>query len=637
MSSEDATERAEQEAEYNDQEEDQYIRTPPTQSTETSRDLSEFKSWVQDRKITDVESEPSETKIDYQTAEEREFKAYIREIIEAIPEQFEDADEYKQIFGAIIEVLIENEELIAKRSPLTGVHIDWGESRTQGSFNVPDNKRSYYKRGNVRISCGRVRVTAQIQENTRDEGTVYVETMYNMQDLTGPYDIQLVPNLAALSMQQEALDKFDRIKPGLKEAILGQHYQNCRGSYPLFDEDLDETQRDAARHAVENTLTIIQGPPGTGKTRVAVSIVKHKLLMDPRAQILVAAPSNNAADNLAVQLKKVGVDFVRVISKKVQMTSVGDMTSTAIAARLSTNARKVEESAVIGAANVIVCTCSMALCRRLEGKTFSFVLIDEATQATEPEVLTTLVSGTEQLVLIGDQMQLGPTVLLEGLLEKNYGVSLYERLWKTAVKHDRKMLIEQYRMHPQIADFPNRRFYDGRLRTRLVESMMMHKSVRHLWRDFRQPRLFQHVNGYEMICKTGVSYRNCYESQEVKQLAEQLKTRGINPRDIGVITFYQGQVQEIKTVLGDSRIEVSTVDGFQGKEKDFIILSCVRSNIEIGVGFIGDTHRLCVALTRARRGLMIIGDEVTLMESEPWRALLEDLRRRGSFKKLLTS
>jgi hypothetical protein len=139
-------------------------------------------------------------------------------------------------------------------------------------------------------------------------------------------------------MQQEALGKFDRIKPGLKEAILGQHYRSYRESYPLSDEGLDETQEDAA-------------------------------------------------DNLAMQLGRVGVDYVRVISRGVLTTSVGDITSTAVAARLSTATSKVAESVVIGAARVIVCTCSMALCRRLSGKTFSFVLIDEATQALSQKSL----------------------------------------------------------------------------------------------------------------------------------------------------------------------------------------------------------------------------------------------------------
>jgi regulator of nonsense transcripts 1 len=211
------------------------------------------------------------------------------------------------------------------------------------------------------------------------------------------------------------------------------------------------------------------------------------------------------------------------------------------------------------------------------------------------------------------------------------------------------MLINQYRMHPEIAAFPNRRLFGGRLRTKLETSMMMPRAVRDLWSRFKQPRRFLPVvHGYEMICKTGWSYQNCYESQAVKLFAAQLKARGIEATDIGVFPFYQGQVQEIKAVLVDSRIEVSTVDGFQGKEKDFIILTCVRSNVEIGVGFIGDTHRQCVALTRARRGLMIIGDEDTLRRSEPWRASLEDLRSKGkpsttkrrthgSSKKLLTS
>jgi regulator of nonsense transcripts 1 len=589
-----------------------YVRVNPV----TAQDVRTARSVVQERKIIPeiLTSKRSEWKAEYTPD--------INDQLEPIPDRFESEEQYMSIFGDILNALVSYEERIIQRSIIANVKITW-TGNLNGNFRITSNKISFYKKGTIHFSKGKMQFGAEITDISEDR--ICFRAHRQIDDVKGQFMVRTNPNIATISMQQEALTRFRMIDAGLKNAILGR--ETGSRLYPLVGMEeipLDKIQKDAINHAVHNVLTIIQGPPGTGKTTVAAHIIKLKLELDPEARILVTAPSNNASDNLAKMLHDIKVDVVRVIGQHTRETTVPQLLSTARASK-----EHKREHKVISEARVIVCTCAMAFCGRLKKNHFDFTLIDEATQATEPEVLTTLVRGTKQLVLVGDQKQLGPTVLLGRLLKKNFGVSLYERLWKIG-NVDRKMLTNQYRMHPELAAYVNEQFYEGRLVTRLDPKMNLHAEVRDLWIN-QDPRLFLNVtSGNEEIYKTGGSYRNSYECEVVKELVELLIRRGIDQRVIGVITFYQGQVQEIKISLNKPMIKVSTVDGFQGKEKDYIILSCVRSNVEIGVGFIADVRRLNVALTRARRGMIILGNQRTLVESEPWRSLHEHIGLRGS-------
>lgn len=149
------------------------------------------------------------------------------------------------------------------------------------------------------------------------------------------------------------------------------------------------------------------------------------------------------------------------------------------------------------------------------------------------------------------------------------------------------------------------------------------------------PNFFYHIRGKEEIPITGVSQMNRDEAQAVKKIVYSLIDSGVNPHQIGVITPYNGQKMHLIGLIENrpslkGKIDISSVDGFQGGEKDFIIISCVRSNKEIGLGFLVDPQRLNVALTRAKHGLIVCGNAEVLRQDSNWGALLEDYNEKGN-------
>jgi regulator of nonsense transcripts 1 len=150
-----------------------------------------------------------------------------------------------------------------------------------------------------------------------------------------------------------------------------------------------------------------------------------------------------------------------------------------------------------------------------------------------------------------------------------------------------------------------------------------------LWPDWDNPVAFVPVDGGEVVSPDGTSRENPAEvSWVIKILNEILEAGEITKKDIGIITPYAGQVRAIRNSMSEKLddVEVKTVDGYQGREKEVIIFSCVRSNTEQNIGFLSEMRRLNVALTRAKRGLIVIGDPATLRSDKNWRAWLEYVR-----------
>ena len=289
-----------------------------------------------------------------------------------------------------------------------------------------------------------------------------------------------------------------------------------------------------------------------------------------------------------------------------------------------------------------------------EGEPLSFetCLIDEATQATEPTSLVPLLFGAQQLVLVGDSQQLPPTVTDIAASREGLGTSLFERLQESGVQP--LLLDTQYRMHPSLAEFSSRRFYGGLLRSAVrPEERPPPAGLR--WPDAGFPVAFVAVRGPEQRSAAepggadaprspedegGTSYSNAAEAEVVARLVRALLDAGDpRPCDLGVITPYNAQALLLQRSLCEEEVEVKSVDGFQGREKELIVFSAVRSNAKRQLGFVADHRRLNVALTRARRGLVIVGDEATLAADPTWRELLSFYRRRrcvvGSADELL--
>ncbi|EER17645.1 hypothetical protein Pmar_PMAR023566 [Perkinsus marinus ATCC 50983] len=361
---------------------------------------------------------------------------------------------------------------------------------------------------------------------------------------------------------------------------------------PVDLEGLTESQKSAVRAAVSSRLTLIQGPPGTGKTFVVVAIVKHWLKTNPEFPILVCAGTHAARALLHAQLEAQGISV------------------------------------------------------------------------TPPPVYSGIEEennrGAEQVILLGDDRQLssvsGGLSLFDELLDSNLGPP--------------KLLREQFRMHPEVAAFSSQHFYDHQLTS--------HPSWKSkFWPPLMLPHIFADrvvsVHGSRVVfVDTGGatreafdkgcdSYYNVQEADAVIQTVDSLLATGADDSDIGVVTPYAAQrtylrrqLHLIPTNIVDGAYAdsdhrkcrelgpntsipdpiVDSVDAFQGSERSWIVFSAVRSNPEYSVGFLNDYRRVNVMLTRARYGVIVVGDRSTLQVSEPWRAWLSWVYDNGTVVRL---
>ncbi|RUM27684.1 MAG: IGHMBP2 family helicase, partial [Aquifex sp.] len=296
---------------------------------------------------------------------------------------------------------------------------------------------------------------------------------------------------------------------------------------------------------------------------------------------------------------------------------------------------------ILSRAQVICTTNSTAGSEVLQDFHFDVVIIDEATQSIEPSCLIPLVKG-KKLIMAGDHKQLPPTVLSYEVQEP-LSYTLFERLLDIYGEEIYEVLKIQYRMNRKIMEFSNRTFYDGKLIAH--ESVANHtiedfvekdklKSVPSPYREVILPQnviVFIDVEGIEEQRNGSTSYYNEKEASICKEIVDSLMRVGLKAKDIGVISPYEDQVNLLEEILEDSEVEVKTVDGFQGREKEVIIISLVRANKEEDIGFLKDYRRLNVALTRARRKLIILGNGKTLGRDKVYRELMEYIKNEGLY------
>jgi predicted DNA helicase len=309
------------------------------------------------------------------------------------------------------------------------------------------------------------------------------------------------------------------------------------------------------------------------------------------------------------------------------------------ARRLMDDARKLERKAlasVLDSAQVVCATCAMVEGAVLQSRSFDVALLDEATQAIEPVALMAF-AKVQTLVLAGDPQQLGPTVLSMEAQRRGLGVSLFERLLQAHGETVKRLLKEQYRMHQQLMAFPSREMYRGELRAhpsvadrRLAEVLGPQTEVD------APPLLFLDTagKGFEESRAPGTeSLRNQGEAELVADRARELIASGLSPTELAVITPYRAQAALIRELLTEeSEIEVDTVDAFQGREKEAVLLSLVRSNPEQSVGFLQDLRRMNVAITRAKRHLFVVGDSATVSGHEFYQRFLDQVQQAGGYR-----
>jgi len=416
-----------------------------------------------------------------------------------------------------------------------------------------------------------------------------------------------------------------------------------------------------------NELAIVHGPPGTGKTTTLVQAIKA-LIQQDHQQILVVAPSNTAVDLLSEKLSEEGLNTLRVgnpvrVSERLMsltldskmaahnsMKEIKKLKKQASEFRdmahkykrnfgkaereqrsaLFNEARKIMKQVetteqyimddLLTRAQVITATLVGANHYTVRNLKFKTVVIDEAGQALEPACWIPILKA-RKVVLAGDHCQLSPTVKSNEAARSGLSATLLEKC--TALHPEAVVLLEeQYRMNEMIMGYSSSVFYGDKLRA--------HASVaQHLLFPEDWPLAFVDTAGCGFEERTeGTSTTNPEEAaflfKHLTQLVTDLATR-YSEKDfptIAIISPYKQQIQLLKEQLTHSpalqqygdKISVNTIDSFQGQERDIVYISMTRSNTENKIGFLSDTRRMNVAMTRARKKLVVIGDSATLSQ-----------------------
>ena len=446
-------------------------------------------------------------------------------------------------------------------------------------------------------------------------------------------------------------------------------------SWTVLDEALDERQRAGVDAALRSgDIALLWGPPGTGKTRTLVEVIRQRVASGER--VLCAAPSNTAVDNLGLRLADAGTRVVRLghparvapellaLTLDAQVDADGasklarEWRDRARMLRKSAYGRRGPEAqqlwqearaldrdaareianaerAIIDRADVILATCVGCDHPLLGSTVFDVAIVDEATQAADPLLLIPL-ARAKVAVLAGDPNQLGPVVTGGPAVDAVLGSTIFDRLVEEAAKGAAPVMLEQqHRMHEHIMAFPSRSMYAGRLRAstavaghRIEELGVASDPLRPraLWlvdtagkdwleerTDFDPGGSLNNMPAYHFDPSTF----NAGNAERVAAEARRLLSRGLAPSDLAIIAAYSAQARHLRELLRSERaagVEIGTVDGFQGREKEAVIVDLVRSNEHGEIGFLANTRRMNVALTRARRFLLVIADSATLGE-----------------------
>lgn len=291
------------------------------------------------------------------------------------------------------------------------------------------------------------------------------------------------------------------------------------------------------------------------------------------------------------------------------------------------NIRKTEQNIVrdiIKKSDVILTTNSSAALEEIAHVKFDVAIIDEASQTTIPSILIPIAKA-KRFILAGDHKQLPPTVLSKSA--KELETTMFEMLIEK-YPSKKQLLNVQFRMNKMLMDFPNSEFYNNELICDDGVSDISIDVVRKKL-DIDSPLVFidtsKHDKNYERKLKYSKSFINPLESKTAIKIVNDYLDLGFNQKDIGIISPYADQVGYLKNKVD---VDVKSVDGFQGREKEIIIISTVRSNKWGNIGFLRDLRRLNVAITRAKKKLIIIGNAETLMHNDTYKRLIDYCKKQ---------
>ena len=476
--------------------------------------------------------------------------------------------------------------------------------------------------------------------------------------------VQLFFDETSYRLMFEGLDRVIKAR-GNRLAELRDLFYSHRpfGHYtfaPMAFPYLNKTQEEAVNEVLRaKDVAIVHGPPGTGKTTTLVEAINETLMRE--SQVLVCAQSNMAVDWISEKLVDRGIPVLRIgnptrVNDKMlsftyerrfeahpdypQLWSIrkalrelrqhrkrGDSSYHQKTERLKSRATELEvriNSELFGEARVIACTLTGSAHRLLQGQRYNTLFIDEAAQALEAACWIPI-RKVSRVVLAGDHCQLPPTVKSIAALKAGLGKTLMERIVENH-PDEVSLLKIQYRMNEQIMRFSSGWFYHGQVESApsVKYRGILDYDIPIEWRqasidDEGTPPAEEFVGeSFGRINKTEAQLTLDTLQRYFEKIGKQ---RVLDERiDVGVISPYRAQVQYLRQQLRKREffkpfrhlISVNTVDGFQGQERDIIVISLVRSNDEGQIGFLRDLRRMNVAITRARMKLIIMGNASTM-------------------------
>ncbi|GGM53929.1 DNA replication ATP-dependent helicase Dna2 [Halarchaeum rubridurum] len=382
---------------------------------------------------------------------------------------------------------------------------------------------------------------------------------------------------------------------------------------PSFsDETRDVVPNNEAQNAAVNRalnaedFALIHGPPGTGKTYTIATLVREFVARGER--VLLSAFTNRAVDNALEAVEEQGVtDVVRVGTETGVREDMREH-------RLENAGGPHEQADRLGAASLVAATTATCGSRVMRSQSFDVVLVDEASQLTEPGALAALNRGA-RFVLVGDHHQLPPVVQAGGRLT----TSLFERLID---EHPEAgvLLESQYRMRQRIQAFSSTEFYGGKLRPASGE--VATQSLADL--GVSTENVVDGV-GFEQVTGTTDAHVDPAEAERVAEVVADYRAAGLDAGQIGVIAPFRAQVGEIGRRVPEG-VAVDTVDRFQGSAKEVIVVSFVATGSLDGPIF-EDYRRLNVALSRAKKALVLVGDSAALSSDDFYARMLNWARR----------
>lgn len=595
--------------------------------------------------------------------------------------RYEDGYQYQNIFGPLVKLEADYDKRLKESQTQENIEVRWDVglnkktiayftlAKTDGDMKLMhgDELRLRYV-GEMHKAWAGVGHVIKVPDNYgEDIGIELKNSAGAPTDCNSNFVVDFIWKSTSFDRMQLALRKFavddSSVSAYIYHRLLGHEVEEVlfrchlpkHFSAPNLP-DLNRSQVYAVKHALQRPLSLIQGPPGTGKTVTSATIV-YQLVKQNGGPVLVCAPSNTAVDQLTEKIHRTNLKVVRLCAKsreaidspvsflalhnqirkmetntelqKLQQLKdeTGELSS--VDEKRYRMLKKSAEKELLEAADVICCTCVGAGDPRLVRLKFHSILIDESMQATEPECMVPVVLGVKQLILVGDHCQLGPVVMCKKAARAGLSQSLFERLVVLGIRPFR--LEVQYRMHPELSRFPSNFFYEGSLQNGVCADERKLVKIDFPWPIADRPMFFHVTQGQEEIAGSGTSYLNRTEASNVEKIATRFLRCGVKPEQIGVITPYEGQrayLVQYMQYQGSlhsklyQEIEIASVDAFQGREKDIIIMSCVRSNEHQGIGFLNDPRRLNVALTRAKYGIIIVGNPKVLSKQPLWNHLL---------------